>query len=317
MPLFGAHLSIAGGLHRAVESAVALGMDCVQIFTHGPSQWVVLPTEPSRRRIGEAHQDGLGKGWMAKPLPADQIFRFRSALRRSKLRFAVAHGSYLINLASPDAALYRRSIEAFVVELCRAESLGLHYLIAHPGSPMDAGEEFGLRRIAEAINEVQARCPRYRVRILLETTAGQGASLGHRFEHLAKILERVAEPDRVGVCLDTCHVFAAGYALAPEAEYRATFRAFDRVVGLSRLKVFHINDSQKPLGSRVDRHEHVGRGCLGDEPFRLLVNDWRFRGRPMILETPKEDADGRPMDPVNLDVLRRLVEAPSPRRRDC
>jgi deoxyribonuclease-4 len=142
---------------------------------------------------------------------------------------------------------------------------------------------------------------------LLEGTAGQGTSLGHRFEHLARILSLVAEPKRLGVCLDTCHLFAAGYALAPEKEYRATFRAFDRIVGLSRLRVFHVNDSLKPLGSRVDRHAHIGKGCMGLAPFRLLVNDPRFRNRPMILETPKEDADGKDMDPVNLGVLRSLV----------
>jgi deoxyribonuclease-4 len=189
----------------------------------------------------------------------------------------------------------------------RAERLGLRYLVMHPGSPVESAEEAGLARIAAALDEVQQRCRGYRVKILLETTAGQGNSLGHRFEHLARILTLVAEPRRYGVCLDTCHVFAAGYALAPEAEYRATMRAFDKVVGLSRLRVFHLNDSLKPQGSRVDRHAHIGQGCLGLEPFRLLVNDPRFRNRPMVLETPKEGPDGEPMDATNLAVLRDLV----------
>jgi deoxyribonuclease-4 len=154
---------------------------------------------------------------------------------------------------------------------------------------------------------VHRRCPGYRVQILLETTAGRGTCLAHRFEHLARILALVKEPDRLGVCLDTCHVFAAGYALSPEPEYRKTFRAFDKIVGLERLRAFHLNDSLKPFGSRVDRHAHIGQGCLGLEPFRLLTNDRRFRDHPMILETPKEEADKPDMDAVNLGVLRGLV----------
>jgi deoxyribonuclease-4 len=177
----------------------------------------------------------------------------------------------------------------------------------HPGSAVDGDEDGGLRRIAAALDEVHRRCPNFRVQVLLEGTAGQGTSLGHRFEHLARILELTAESRRLGVCLDTCHLFAAGYALAPEKDYRATFREFDRLIGLSRLRVFHVNDSLKPFGSRVDRHAHIGRGCMGLEPFRLLVNDPRFRNRPMILETPKEGDDDEDMDPVNLAVLRGLV----------
>jgi deoxyribonuclease-4 len=161
--------------------------------------------------------------------------------------------------------------------------------------------------VAQALDEAHGRCPGFRVQVLLETTAGQGSSLGHRFEHLARILELVKEPKRLGVCLDTCHVFAAGYALSPETEYQATMRAFDRLIGLSRLRVFHVNDSLKPFGSRVDRHAHIGEGQLGLEPFRLLVNDPRFHNRPMVLETPKEGPDGTEMDAVNLGVLRGLV----------
>jgi deoxyribonuclease IV len=283
MPLFGAHMSIAGGYHKALLAAQAHGCETVQLFTKNNNQW------------------------QGKPLSADDISTFKRVLKETRLRHATAHDCYLINLASPDAALYRRSVEAFVVELQRAEALGLTYLVTHPGTPTDGDEQRGLERVAAALDECHRRCPKFRVQVLLETTAGQGASLGHRFEHLARILELVAEPERVGVCLDTCHVFAAGYALAPLAEYQATLRAFDRLVGLKRLRCFHLNDSRKPLGSRVDRHAHIGRGCLGLEPFRLLVNDPRFRNRPMVLETAKEEGDNLEMDAVNLATLRELV----------
>jgi deoxyribonuclease IV len=309
MPLFGAHMSIAGGLHKAVEAAQAHGCGTLQIFTAAPQQWPVtpLPAAPTAFQSGKLLTKNAGQ-WAARDLGAEEVKTFRRALRKSGLRGATAHDSYLINLASPDPALFRRSVEAFVVELRRAEALGLAYLVAHPGAHVDSGEEAGLERVARALDEAHARCPGFRVKVLLETTAGQGSTLGHRFEHLARILARTAQADRVGVCFDTCHVFAAGYALAPEAEYRATMRAFDRAVGLKRLRVFHVNDSLKPLGSRVDRHAHVGRGCLGTEPFRLLVNDRRFRSRPMILETPKEDGPVKDMDAVNLATLRGLVE---------
>jgi deoxyribonuclease-4 len=283
MPLFGAHMSIAGGLHNSLLAAQAHGCNTVQLFTKNSNQWD------------------------ARDLTAEEIRLFRQTLRRTHLRFPMAHDSYLINLASPKDALYRRSLEAFVVELRRAEQLGLRYLVAHPGAFIDSDEQTGLARVARALDEVHARCPGFRVRILLENTAGQGTNLGHRFEHLAEIFARVADPKRLGVCFDTCHVFAAGYPLAPLAEYRATMRHFERVVGLRRLCAFHLNDSLKPLGSRVDRHAHIGRGHLGMEPFRLLVNDRRFRTRPMVLETPKEEGDEGDMDAVNLRVLRMLA----------
>ncbi len=283
MPLFGAHMSIAGGCHNALLAAQAHGCSTVQLFTKNASQW------------------------QARDLTADEVRTFRRTLRQSRLRFPTAHDSYLINVASPDEALYRRSLAALIVEMRRAEQLGLRYLVMHPGAAMDGGEDAGLARVAGALDEVHARCPGYHVRILLETTAGQGTTLGHRFEHLAHIFGLVAAPERLGVCFDTCHVFAAGYPLAPEREYRATLRDFDRVVGLWRLRVFHVNDSLRPQGSRVDRHAHIGQGQMGLEPFRLLVNDHRFRNRPMILETPKEDDEGRDMDTVNLNVLRGLA----------
>jgi deoxyribonuclease-4 len=283
MPLFGAHQSIAGGCHNALLEAQARGCDSVQLFTKAPSQWA------------------------ARPIDEEQARLFRATLRKTRLRIPIGHDSYLINLASPDGPLYRRSIDAFVDEMNRAETLGLRYLVMHPGAHLDAGEEAGLARVVRALDEVHARCAGFRVRVLVETTAGQGSTLGYCFEHLAAILRGVAEPARLGVCFDTCHVFAAGYALAPAAEYQATMRHFHRVVGRGRIKAFHVNDSQKPCGSRVDRHAHIGKGRLGLEPFRLLVNDPRFRNRPMLLETPKEETAAGNMDDVNLAALRELV----------
>jgi deoxyribonuclease-4 len=280
-------MSIAGGCHNALLSAQARGCDTVQLFTKNSNQW------------------------NTRALTDEEVKTFRKTLRQTGLRFPMAHDSYLINLASPDEALYRRSLEAFVVEVQRAEQLGLSYLVTHPGAHVDSGEEAGLARVAAALDEVHGRCPRFRVQVLLEITAGQGSTLGYRFEHLQRILELAKKPERLGICFDTCHAFAAGYPLAPRKEYLATMRAFDRLIGLIRLRVFHINDSLKPFGSRVDRHAHIGKGHLGLEPFRLLVNDPRFRARPMILETPKEEGPDHDMDAVNLATLRGLV------RRDC
>jgi deoxyribonuclease-4 len=284
MPLFGAHMSIAGGYHNALLAAHDRDCTAVQLFTKNNNQWA------------------------AKPLSDEDVRRFRNTLKQTKVRQLISHDCYLINLASPKEDLFRKSVEAFVVEIERAEALGLHYLVAHPGSHAGTDEETGLQNIVSALDEVHRRCAGFRVRVLLETTAGQGQSLGHRFEHLAHIIDATAQPERLGVCFDTCHVFAAGYPLAPEADYQATMANFDRIIGLKRLHVFHVNDSKKPLGSRVDRHAHIGRGSLGLEPFRLLVNDPRFANRPMILETPKEE-DDQDMDTVNLGVLRDLASA--------
>jgi deoxyribonuclease IV len=285
MPLFGAHMSIAGGYHNALLAARKYDCEALQLFTKNNNQWA------------------------GKPLTDDDTAIFKRTLKDTQVRVLVAHDSYLINLASPDKVLYRRSVEAFVDEMQRAEALGLDYLVFHPGAATDGKEEAGLKRVATALNEIHRRCPRYRVQALIEATAGQGRCLGHRFEHLARIRERVKQPERLGVCLDTCHVFAAGYALGPKAAYTATMGEFDRIVGMEWLKVFHLNDSVKPLGSRVDRHAAIGQGCLGLEPFRLLVNDLRFRNLPMILETPKEGETGVDLDALNLGTLRGLLRA--------
>ncbi len=284
MAILGAHKSIAGGYYKAVERAAAAGCDCVQLFTKNNNQW------------------------RAKPLTADDAARFQAALRELRITHPLAHDTYLINLAAPDEAMWRKSVEAFVVELLRCEHLGIPYLVTHPGAYTTSSEEAGLRRVVQALDEVHRQTAGIKPRCLLENTAGQGSSLGWRFEHLAAILDGVKDPDRVGVCLDTCHLFAAGYALASEREYRATMRQLDRLVGVKLVKAFHLNDSKRELGSRVDRHEHIGEGCLGLGPFRRLLNDSRFRKVPMYLETPKGTRDGEDLDEMNLKTLRGLIE---------
>ena len=287
MPILGAHQSIAGGYYRAPETARQCGCDCVQLFTKNNNQW------------------------RAKELTYDDTVRFQAALREAKVLHPLSHDSYLINLAAPDETLWRRSVEAFIIELQRAERLGIPYVVTHPGSYTSSSEEAGLKRIIQALDETHRQTRGLRVRTLLENTAGQGTNLGWRFEHLAEILGGVKDPDRIGICIDTCHVFAAGYPLATPKQYKATFRELDKLVGLKLIKAFHLNDSKREIGSRVDRHEHIGKGQLGLEPFRFLVNDSRFKKVPMYLETPKE-ADGEnrglELDAMNLATLRGLVE---------
>lgn len=291
MPLLGAHMSIAGGYYKAVLAAAELGMDCVQIFTKNNNQW------------------------RAKPLTDDDINRFREALEETGIQQPVAHDSYLINLASPDDALWQKSQDAFVVELERAEALGLIGVVMHPGSFVKSSEEEGLARIVQAIDTVHQKTEGFQTQILLETTAGQGTNLGHRFEHLAYIIDETAESDRLGVCVDTCHIFAAGYAIGTPQEYRRTMKEFDDLIGIDRIRAFHLNDSKKEFGSRVDRHDHIGEGHLGLEPFRNLLNDRRFAKTPMYLETAKVERDGVPMDAINLETLRRLIKRPKRKKR--
>jgi len=280
MPLFGAHLSISGGLYKSVEAATALQCDTMQIFTKSPSSWA------------------------AAPLAEADIRAFRTAVAKAELKYPTAHDSYLINLAAPDETAFRKSVNAFTVEVERAEALGLSYLVTHPGAHVGTGDAAGLARVCVGLDEVRSRCAGVNVTVLLETTAGQGTVLGHRFEHLRTIMDGVRDPSWLAVCLDTCHIFVAGYPISTPDEYAATFDEFDRVVGLHHLKLFHVNDSVKGLNSRVDRHASLGRGEIGLEAFRCLVTDPRFRDTPMILETPKEDDSGNEMDPVNLDLMR-------------
>jgi len=280
MPLFGAHFSIAGGLINAIATAVRFDCGTCQLFTKNASQWA------------------------CKPIADTDASAFKKAAKAAKLKFLTAHDSYLINLAAPGDELFQKSIDAFVVEWHRAEQLGLAYLVTHPGAHVGSGEEAGLKRVIAGLDIASERCRGLKTEILLETTAGQGTTLGHRFEHLAAIRAGVKEPERYGVCLDTCHVFAAGYPIHTTEGYSATFQEFDGVIGLECLKVFHVNDSVKVHGSRVDRHAGLGVGEIGDGAFRMLVNDPRFETLPMILETPKDGPDGEELDPINLAKLR-------------
>jgi deoxyribonuclease-4 len=245
--------------------------------------------------------------WAAPPLTADAVRAFRSEAADAGLVHLTAHDSYLINLAAPGDELFAKSVNAFVVEIERAEELGLENLVTHPGAHVGSGEEAGLARVVQGLDEAARRTRGAKVRILLETTAGQGTCLGWRFEHLAHLLNGVAEPERFAVCFDTCHVFAGGYDLRTAAATKRTLAEFDAVIGLDRLKLFHLNDSVKPLGSRVDRHAGIGEGEIGEGVFRLVSTDRRFAATPMILETPKEDEAGNELDPVNLARLRHLA----------
>ena len=280
MPHFGAHFSVAGGLHNAVETAVRFKCDALQIFTKNANQWA------------------------APTLTEDQVRVFRTAVTDAKVVHLVAHDSYLINLAAPGDELFEKSIAAFAIELERAERLGVQGVVTHPGAHVGSGDDVGLKRVVAGLDETLRRTAGMKVKVLLETTAGQGTTLGHRFEHLAYLLANVREPGRYGICLDTCHIFAAGYPIGTPAEYAATFDEFDRVVGIKHLHMFHVNDSVKALGSRVDRHAGISLGLIGTKAFQLLVKDPRFAAHPMILETPKEDDEGNEMDPVNLRKLR-------------
>jgi deoxyribonuclease-4 len=276
-------MSIAGGYHLAVEAAHAVGFRTVQLFTKNNNQW------------------------RAPALGEDQIAAFRQALQSTGIIDPIAHTSYLINMASPDEPLWQKSIEAMVIEVSRCHQLGIADLVVHPGAHMGCGEEAGLTRIARAIDEIHRQTGEMNVTIDLETTAGQGSSLGHRFEHLQAILELVHDDSRLGVCVDTCHIFAAGYSLDGQERYDETTKKIDATVGLNRLRVWHLNDSSREAGSRVDRHAGIGAGKMGLEPFRLLVNDLRFRHLPLILETPKGTEGGENLDVRNLRILQQLV----------
>jgi deoxyribonuclease-4 len=284
-------MSIAGGVELALERGAAIGCTAVQLFTKSSNQWA------------------------AKPLSDDSIRLFRARLETDGISHVVAHDSYLINLCSPDETLWRRSIDACAGELERCARLGIPWLIAHPGGHMGRGEEYGIARMAEAIDRVHDRVPAAGASLALETTAGQGTIIGHRFEQIAAIVDRTSAPGRIGVCLDTCHAFAAGYELRTKRGYDDTMRRFADRIGFERLVAIHVNDSKKDLGCRVDRHEHIGRGYLGLEAFRHLMNDPRLTGCPLILETPKGPECRE--DVVNLTTLMRLVAARNPggRRR--
>ncbi|HJQ97723.1 MAG TPA: deoxyribonuclease IV [Candidatus Polarisedimenticolaceae bacterium] len=282
MPRLGAHMSIAGGMPKALERARSVEATALAVFVKSSNQW------------------------RARPLAEDEVATYRREARSASLdHHTLGHASYLINVASPDPALWEKSTAALGDELARCAQLGIPWLVVHPGSHVGQGADDGMTRIAKALVQSLARKDTADAGILLENTAGQGSALGGKLEELATILERANDAPRLGVCLDTCHALAAGYELRDEESYGAFVDAVDRAVGLSRVKGFHLNDSKGDLGSRLDRHEHIGKGRLGLAPFRFLLNDRRFEDVPMVLETEK--GDDLAEDRVNLATLRSLV----------
>ena len=279
--LLGAHMSIGGGVHLAIERARSISCTAMQIFVKNNMQW------------------------FARPLTKEEINAFLNHRQRSELRSVFAHANYLINLGATNPQFHANSLRALSEELTRADQLELPFLVLHPGAHLGAGEEAGLKKIIKSINRVFAKIPKVKTKIALETTAGQGSCLGEKFEHLAYIIDHAREPDRLCVCLDTAHVFAAGYDIGNETGVRKTFREFDRLVGLDRLAAIHVNDSKTARGSRVDRHEQIGKGQIGLHAFRFIMRDRRFRKIPKVLETPK----GKDLaeDVVNMKTLRGLL----------
>jgi deoxyribonuclease-4 len=279
----GAHMSIGGGVDTAFDRGEQVGCDAIQIFTKNNNQW------------------------RAAPLKEETVERYHRRQAETGIRPVVAHSSYLLNLASPKDELWHKSIEALVVEMERCETLAIPYLVIHPGSHMGSGEEVGIVRITEALNLAHDRLPDAQVKITLETTAGQGTNLGYRFEHLAAMIDGTEANERLAVCYDTCHTLAAGYDYRTPEGYADVLAQFDEIIGLDRLSVFHLNDSKQDLGSRRDRHEHIGEGSVGLDGFRHLLNDPRFQETPMLLETPK--SKDMHEDVENLARLRALVSA--------
>jgi len=280
--LIGAHMSIRGGVSMAIERARAIRCTAMQMFVKNNMQW------------------------FARPLTREEIRAFLNHVQRGELSSVFGHANYLINLAATNAQFHANSIRALAEELVRADQLELPFLVLHPGAHLGAGEEAGLKKIADSVDEVLRKIPKVKTNIALEITAGQGSCIGHRFEHLAHIIANVREPERLRVCLDTAHLFAAGYEIGSESGVRKTFHEFDRVIGRNRLVAIHVNDSKTGLGSRVDRHEHIGKGQIGLDAFRFIMRSPRFSRIPKVLETPK----GKDLaeDVVNLKTLRRLAD---------
>ncbi|MFH1964511.1 MAG: deoxyribonuclease IV [Acidobacteriota bacterium] len=275
--LLGAHLSIAGGIPRAAESAAQLGCNTLQIFVKNSNRWI-------GRNLGE-----------------EEALEFKTLIRQHGIKSVTAHSSYLINLASPDEALRQKSIAAFIDELKRCAYLDINSLVIHPGSHRGEGESGGIKKIVDSLSQVLDESDTG-VQITLETTAGQGSSLGHRFEHFRDIISGLSGHPSIGVCLDTCHIFTSGYDIRTKTAYEKTMETFDSVIGFASLSLVHLNDSLKPLGSRVDRHEHIGLGYIGDDAFKNLITDPRFEKISKILETPKDRAGLGDLE--NLEKLR-------------
>ncbi len=280
-PLVGAHMSIAGGVSKSFARGEAASCRTMQIFTKNANQW------------------------KANPLVEEEVEAFRKERKRSGITPVVAHDSYLINIASPEGKKRGMSKRALLEEVERVEALGIEYLVMHPGAHMGAGEEEGIRTIIASLNEIHRKTEGYRMKILLETTAGQGTNLGYRFEQIEAMIDGVDDPDRLGVCMDTCHIFAAGYDLRTEEGYEKTIKELFARFGRKKILCVHVNDSLKPFESRVDRHAHIGEGEIGREGFRYLMQDPRFAKVPKILETPK--GGKMEMDLINLGLLRRFA----------
>lgn len=280
--LLGAHTSIAGGVSKSVPLAEKLGFTAIQIFTKNNNRWA------------------------AKPLEESEIIKFKTSLESSNIKFVVSHDSYLINLCAKDESNLEKSRNAFIDELERCETLGIKHLNFHPGAHLGQGEDNGIKLIAESLNLAHQKTKGFEVSSMLEFTAGQGTNLGYRLEHIAKIIELVDDSERMTVCIDTAHIFAAGYNIKDESQYDKVIKDFNDIIGLDRLQCFHLNDSKKELGSRVDRHEHIGKGFIGLEGFRNIMNDSRLTHIPKILETPKGKEQLEDIE--NLTVLRSLIE---------
>jgi deoxyribonuclease-4 len=277
--LMGAHMPTSGGLHQALYSGKEIGCTAVQIFTSSPQQWG------------------------AKQVTDEMAKQVEKAKKETGISVLISHDSYLINLAAPDPTNLKRSISALTGELHRCALLGIPFAVSHMGSHLGEGEDVGLKRLAESAKIVLDQSPK-EAAIAMETTAGQGTNLGYKFEHLAYVIEKNKGNKRLVVCMDTCHIFASGYDIRNEKSFDKTIKEFDKIVGLDRLVAIHVNDSKYPLGSRKDRHEHIGKGEIGMEAFRFVVNDKRLRHAPLILETP----DAEKMHKINLDVLKSLMK---------
>lgn len=280
-PLIGAHMSIAGGISLSLDRGRDLDCRTIQIFTRNATQW------------------------KASPLSEEEVLSFKNMQKQTGISPVVVHDSYLINIASPDPGKLAASLKSLQEEMERTEALGIPYLVMHPGAHMGTGEEEGLLQISRSLNNLHKKTSGFSMKILLETTAGQGTNLGYRFEQLERIMASVIEPERIGICVDTCHIFAAGYDIRTSQGYEETVSSLVALFGLEKIRCIHVNDSQKEFGSRVDRHEHIGQGKIGLTAFRCLMKDPRFRNVPKILETPKGDNDD--MDRQNLDRLLKLA----------
>ena len=277
-------MPISGGMEKALFEGKRVGCEVIQIFTHNTNTWHM------------------------KPISSEQLELFEKAKKETKVIPISVHVGYLINIASPEDRIWKRSVNALKKEIQRAELLGIPYVVMHPGAHKGAGEENGIRKIAEGLKEVISDSSQ-NTKILLETTAGQGTSIGYRFEHLAEIMEKISIPERIGICLDTCHIFSAGYDFRTEEQYEALIEELEKLVGIDYVFLIHMNDSKKECGSRVDRHMHIGKGKIGEKGLSYFLKDNRFKETPFIIETPKgKDEKGIDYDIINLQKLRQILK---------